>query len=85
MKSCLIIIIIYAVSSHQKYDSIHDQYSISPFKLALNDTAHFTNSILLKISNQSNNTKVFTFDYLPTIGVNDKVYGDANENGNDLV
>ncbi|KAI8089167.1 peptidase S8/S53 domain-containing protein [Halteromyces radiatus] len=53
----------------QVYDSILASTSVYPYKLPLNDTAHFRESTELTIENLSNFTKIYHLEHVPSVGI----------------
>ncbi|KAG2222301.1 hypothetical protein INT45_006980 [Circinella minor] len=51
------------------YDAIHTTVQIEPYKIALNDTAHFQRNITLTIRNLSPNTDTFQLSHLPATSI----------------
>ncbi|KAI8072064.1 peptidase S8/S53 domain-containing protein [Thamnidium elegans] len=54
----------------QIYDSIYGYSFVSPNLITLNDTEHFENMTVLTITNLSEESKLFEFDFTASIGVN---------------
>lgn len=54
------------------YDSILGDHSITPSVISLNDSAHFMNSTCISIENNSNKTKLFKLESIPSIGIEGK-------------
>ena len=53
----------------QIYDAIHTTVQIEPYKIALNDTAHFQRNITLTIRNRSPNADTFQLTHLPATSI----------------
>ncbi|KAG2206094.1 hypothetical protein INT47_003743, partial [Mucor saturninus] len=52
------------------YDAIYGQSLVSPSTISLNDTEFFTKRIPLDLANLSNNSRIFSFNFVTAVGIN---------------